>query len=256
MDQSIDKTLVIGEYPAILVSSGKVTKFNDTVCVEQSVRLYLNDEFLVELIASPVQLKELGAGFVICEGWAQEIEAVDQKENEIRVWAPANKIQRWVLDSGGGLHAKGMPRKVTASLTIEPADVYRIMREIESDIWKRTGAVHSAVLFTEGSLVVRSNDVGRHNTVDKAVGFAILNGVDLSKCVIGCSGRQPAGMVAKAANAGIPIIISKAASTDKGILTAEEAGITLICFARGDRFTIYTHPHRVAGVLEQISQYK
>jgi FdhD protein len=81
--------------------------------------------------------------------------------------------------------------------------------------------------------------------VDKVVGYAILNAVDLSRCVIGCTGRQPAGMIKKDANAGIPVVISRAASTDKGIAAAEAAGITLICFSRGDRFTIYTHPERI-----------
>ena len=91
-------------------------------------------------------------------------------------------------------------------------------------------------------------DVGRHNTVDKVIGFAVLNGIDLSRCIIGCSGRQPAGMVSKAANAGIPIILSKAATTDQGILTADQTGVTLVCFARGNRFTVYTHPYRISGI--------
>lgn len=246
--------LIISKHPAIRVSGDKATTFKDTVCIERNVRLYLNDEFLVELTASPAQLKELGAGFVVCEGLAQEIKAVDQiNEEEIRIQAPADKVQRWVLESGGGVRAYRTPRKVTAPLVVQPAEVHHVIREIESDVWKMTGAVHSAVLFYEGNLLVRSSDVGRHNTVDKVVGFAILHGIDLSKCVIGCSGRQPAGMVSKVANAGIPIVISKAASTDKGIRTAEEAGITLICFARENRFTIYTHPQRIAGVLEHIS---
>jgi len=64
-------------------------------------------------------------------------------------------------------------------------------------------------------------------------------------CILGCTGRQPRDMVAKAAHAGIPVIISRAASTEQGIETARKAGITLICFSRGDRFTIYTHPERV-----------
>jgi FdhD protein len=55
-------------------------------------------------------------------------------------------------------------------------------------------------------------------------------------------------MVKKNANAGIPVVISRAASTDKGIATADAAGITLICFSRGDRFTVYTHPGRIAGL--------
>jgi FdhD protein len=55
-------------------------------------------------------------------------------------------------------------------------------------------------------------------------------------------------MIKKGANAGIPVIISRAASTDKGIAAADAAGITLVCFSRGDRFTIYTHPERIPGV--------
>ncbi len=84
--------------------------------------------------------------------------------------------------------------------------------------------------------------------MDKVVGHAGLNEIDLSRCVIGCTGRQPAGMVKKNANAGIPVVISRAVSTDKGIATADAAGITLICFSRGDRFTIYTHMERIVGV--------
>ncbi|MCK9319118.1 formate dehydrogenase accessory sulfurtransferase FdhD, partial [Methanoculleus sp.] len=83
---------------------------------------------------------------------------------------------------------------------------------------------------------------------------AALKGLDRSRCILGCTGRQPSGMVAKAANAGIPIVVSRAASTDRGILTAEEAGITLICFSRGERFTIYTHPERVPDVLEELEK--
>jgi FdhD protein len=84
--------------------------------------------------------------------------------------------------------------------------------------------------------------------VDKVVGYAALKGLDLARCVLACSGRQPKGMIAKAASAGIPIVISKAATTSDGIQAAEEAGVTLICFARDRRFTVYTHPQRVLGI--------
>lgn len=92
---------------------------------------------------------------------------------------------------------------------------------------------------------MKSSDVGRHNTVDKVVGHAVLAGVDLTGCMLGCTGRQPRDMVIKSARAGIPVIISRAASTDKGIAAAEDAGITLICFSRDERFTVYTHPGRI-----------
>jgi FdhD protein len=242
----------LGYYPGIQVCGDRVTEVRDAICKEQAVRLYLNDEFLTELVASPVQLKELGVGFVICEGLAQEVEAVHVAGNEIRVSAQTNEMPDWILESGGGLRAKRPPREVTSSLSIEPRDVSRMILKIQSDAWKKTGAVHCSALFFEGALAVRSCDVGRHNTVDKAVGFAVLNGIDLSRCVIACSGRQPSGMVSKVANAGIPIIITKAAATDQGILTAQRAGVTLVCFARGDRFTIYAHPQRIAGILQRV----
>jgi FdhD protein len=105
------------------------------------------------------------------------------------------------------------------------------------------------VLYSEGRIVVRSSDIGRHNTVDKIVGYATLNRLDLGRCVIGCTGRQPAGMVGKIANAGVPIVATKAATTDAGIAIAERSNVTLIGFARGDRFTVYAHPERVIGAV-------
>jgi FdhD protein len=92
------------------------------------------------------------------------------------------------------------------------------------------------------------SDIGRHNTIDKIVGFAALNGIDLSGCYVGCTGRQPSAMVSKCANAGIPIIISKAASTTGGINMARMTGVTLICFARDERFTVYSNEWRIEGL--------
>ena len=152
-----------------------------------------------------------------------------------------------VMGSSGGTSILLEQGKVTSDLRIKPEDVFSCTRGIETEVWRRTGAVHCSVLFSEGQCVVKSSDVGRHNTVDKVVGHAILNGIDLSRCMIGCTGRQPAGMIKKDANAGIPVVISRAASTDKGIAAADAAGITLVCFSRGDRFTIYTHPERILG---------
>ena len=242
------------EYPAIQVSGDKITELKDTICTERVFHLCLNDQFLTELVASPEQLQELGAGFVVCEGLAQTVDAVHVSGNEIRVHAEVDGEIQWELRSCASVGPRGEPSWVKSSITIEPQDVFRIRRAIESEAWKKTGGLHCSVLFSNNRLVVRSNDVGRHNTIDKVVGFAVLNNMDLSACVVGCSSRQPAGMVSKIANAGIPIIVSKAASSDKGILTAEKAGVTLICFARDERFTIYTHPHRVRGIATGVVQ--
>jgi len=240
--------MMIRQYPAIQIKGNEIVRIEDTICIEDSFRLYLNDKLLTELTASPDQLEELGAGFVVCEGLVQDVETVLLSGSEIRVYGKPKGESAWVLRSSGGVGTRKAPRKVTSSITIEPKAVLRTIRELESEVWRKTGAVHCSVLFLDNNLVVRSSDVGRHNTIDKVVGFAVLNGINLSRCVIGCTGRQPVGMVSKVANAGVPIVISKGASTDKGILTADRAGLTLICFARGERFTVYTHPHRIRAV--------
>ncbi len=243
--------MMLTQHKAIRVNGQAISQVRDTICTEAVFRLYLNDEFLTELVASPEQLEELGAGFVVCEGLAEQVDAVSVAGNEIQVCARITGDIQWELRSCASAGLRRAPRRVESSLTIEPQAVRRIRQAIESEAWRKTGGLHCSMLFMSNQPIVRSNDVGRHNTIDKVVGYALLNDLDLGACVLGCSGRQPAGMVTKAANAGIPIIVSKAATTDRGILTAEQAGVTLICFARDDRFTIYTHPHRVRGIVTE-----
>jgi FdhD protein len=236
---------------AIRVRNGEAAEIDDAIVIEDRFRIFFNDYPVTDMVASHDQLRELGAGFVITEGITHHVDKVSLDGDNILVYsdtgcdAPRSKK---IIGSSGGVSILRNPLPVSSDIRITPEDVFSITREIETEVWRKTGAVHCSVLFSGGTCVVKSSDVGRHNTVDKVVGHAVLNGIDLSRCVIGSTGRQPAGMIRKDAHAGIPVVISRAASTDKGIAAADAAGITLICFSRGDRFTIYTHPERIAGV--------
>src|SRR5512136_2709029 len=237
-------------HQGIQFRNGVIRKIDDTIVVEDRFRIFFNDYPLTTMVASPDQLRELGAGFVITEGITRCVDKVRLEGDSILVYSDTGcdvPRSKKGVGSSGGMCVLGAPGNVSSDLCITPDDVFSITREIETEEWRKTGAVHCSVLFSGNMCVVKSSDIGRHNTVDKVVGHAILNGIDLSQCVIGCTGRQPAGMVKKNANAGIPVVISRAASTDRGIATAESAGITLVCFSREDRFTIYTHPNRILG---------
>ena len=239
------------DHHSIRIRNGEVTEIDDTIVVEDKFQIVFNDRPVTDIVASRDQLLELGAGFVITEGLTRCVDKVKLEGDRIFVYADMGcdvSRSKQELGSSGGMSIQTKPRSVSSDLQITPEEVISWTREIETEVWRKTGAVHCSVLYCKGKCMVKSSDVGRHNTVDKVVGHAILNRIDLSGCVIGCTGRQPAGMVKKYANAGIPIVISRAASTDKGIETAESAGITLICFSRGDRFTIYTHPERILGI--------
>lgn len=232
----------------IQVRNGKAAVIEDTVIRESRFSLFLNGKYFTGMVASDDQLEELGAGFVICQGLCERVEGVSVRGDQIYVDAPITGDLLQEIISTGAVGVRRPFQSVHSSLTLDIETIHSITGEIETETWRQTGGVHCAVLFYRNDLVVRSGDVGRHNTVDKAVGYAVLKGIDRSWCVLGCTGRQPRDMVTKAAHAGIPVVISRAASTDQGIETARKAGITLICFSRGERFTVYTHPERIKGL--------
>lgn len=242
----IIKVMDVSKHLAVRFMEGEFREVEEDVCVEEIFSLYLNDKFIASLIISPGQLREFGAGYVVCEGIAKNVKDVLVSDGRIYVYADALNEFNPELRSSGCVGTKVMEiKKVNSDITINTEDVSVFVCALESELWKKTGGVHSSALFLNKKLIFCASDVGRHSTVDKVVGYAVLNNVDLSKCVIACTGRQPKGMIFKAANAGIPVIVSKAAPTDKGILAAKEAGITLVCFARNDKFNVYSHAERI-----------
>jgi FdhD protein len=114
-------------------------------------------------------------------------------------------------------------------------------------VFDRTGGLHAAGLFTgSGELLVAREDVGRHNAVDKVLGWALLNGrVPARGCVLMLSGRVSFELVQKAVMAGVPVIAAVSAPSSLAVDLAAESGLTLIAFLRGDSMNIYTAPHRL-----------
>jgi FdhD protein len=114
--------------------------------------------------------------------------------------------------------------------------------------FERTGGLHAAGLFdVGGALRVLREDVGRHNAVDKVVGWSLRSGSPMRDCVLMVSGRLSFELVQKAVAARVPVLAGVSAPTSLAVEMADALGVTLVGFLRGSSMNVYSHPERISG---------
>ncbi|MEM2925608.1 MAG: formate dehydrogenase accessory sulfurtransferase FdhD [Methanocellales archaeon] len=236
----------------------KSNKVLSSIAVEASIALYVNGTRIAIIMATPDMIKELAIGYLICEGVISNLGEIE----DIKIYEEKEKIEVYVkLKDDGNFQIWNELRssgcigvawdqegrvKVCSNLKLKVSVIQNSLKYLESDVYAETRGVHSASLIDEsGKLIARAIDVGRHNAVDKVVGKALLEKVELSKLFLLSTGRQSAGMVMKAARAGIPMVVTKAAPLSSGVEAAEKTGICLIGLANKDNMVVYSHLNRV-----------
>lgn len=145
-----------------------------------------------------------------------------------------------------GRHSPGDDTAVVRSATL--ADMPNQLRSAQK-VFAATGGLHGAAIFAvDGSLLAAREDVGRHNAVDKVIGWALEAGhVPLGGTVLLVSGRVSFEITQKAVMAGIPVLAAVSAPTSLAVDLAARSGLTLVAFLRGDSMNIYSRPDRVIG---------
>jgi FdhD protein len=136
------------------------------------------------------------------------------------------------------------------SALVTPATLLALSEKLHAGqrVFAATGGLHGAAIFSlDGTMLAIREDVGRHNAVDKVIGYALTNAmVPLARHIMMVSGRLSFEIVQKAAAAGVPILAAVSAPSSLAVELAEEIGTTLIGFLRDGSFNIYTRPDRIA----------
>ncbi|MCK5504835.1 MAG: formate dehydrogenase accessory sulfurtransferase FdhD [Thermodesulfovibrionia bacterium] len=232
----------------------------DAVAEERRLRILINGKEALKMYCSPIMIRELVAGFLTTEGivnggWCAERMSI-QYDEEIVVDVPVEgevHLEGGAITSGcvGGMTFERPLNEdpVQAVTKIEKDKLRDLFRKFQtkSDLYNMTGCIHSAAISDGDHIIVCGEDIGRHNAVDKVLGYCVLEQISLQDKIILVSGRLSSEMVAKCARWSIPIVVSRAAPTALAINIAEKRGITMIGFMRGKRLNIYTHPDRVLG---------
>jgi len=238
-----------------------IEPFTDEVVVESQVNLYINGHNYAALSVTPFEVRELAVGHLMTEGIINELnEIVELKISKERVDVQLSKevplIDIRVISAECGSRGRKihphvwMKSKKLSGVPVRfaPQTIMEAVRNLNlmAEIYRKTGGTHAAALIDEESRVLAvSEDISRHNAVDKVVGKLVLQGLDFNRTLLALTGRVSSDIVIKAVNVGIPLIASLSAPTDMGVKIAETTGLTLVGFARGRRFNVYAHPERI-----------
>ena len=233
----------------------------DAVVVEHRVQVVLNSRPLLWINCLPEALEYLAAGFLVSEGLLDGAEAIDaitvapdRARVEVRGRVDPDRLVLFrehlsiTSGCGGGASAaeEALPQ-CESNVRFQPDDLTDRIREMAaaSTLFRDTGGVHVAAVTDGSDLSSFAEDIGRHNAVDKAVGLCLMHGVSLAERAILTTGRASADILAKAARAGLPVVVSRGAVTSRAIELARAANVTVVGFARRGRMNVYTAPWRL-----------
>lgn len=253
--------------------------------MEVPLAVFVNGRHAVTAMISPTMLEEFVTGFLYTEKIIRKLEDIEslrieksreknrdenrernrdenrEKNEEIDIASTLSASiltknpfsimlsGKTVLSGCGGdtsyLDADRLP-KIQSDMVTDVSIIKNIMKEtLVSDLHARTGGIHIVGLFGPDGKVCVIEDIGRHNALDKVIGYGLKHGVDFSRTIVTCSGRLSSEMVRKCLMANIPVIASRGATTSLAISMGEQADLTIIGFVRSQKMNIYTGMERV-----------
>jgi FdhD protein len=255
---------IIQQVDIVRIKNKIKTLTQDSIIDEDILEIHINGEKTFQMVFSMTHTQALAAGFLFTQGIVQEKDdildlAFAEETKQCRVILRDSALKRIdefktmgsIRGSSGGALLQNQDRIFIPgrtrgfSITYDQVSALIRMHGDHSELFHKTGAVHSAGLCDPFQILAYYEDIGRHNALDKLAGDILLREIPVGDKVATLSCRMSLEIIGKIIRTGIPIVISNAAPTLSAVRMAERAGLTLIGFARDNRFNIYTHEKRI-----------
>lgn len=241
----------------------------DLIVTEHPVTIKINGDEFVTLVCTPEYIEDMVIGYLASEGIIrgfQDIKAIWSQEEEGFVHVTIDHLsplhrqlfaKRYVTSCCGSsrhgfvyvndARTAKIADGVHVSLSFD--DCFRLMEEVQtgSELFHRTGGVHSAAICDAGGVLLARSDIGRHNALDKIYGYCLKQHLKLNDKIVVFSGRISSEILLKVAKIGCEMILSKSAPTGLALELAEQLGITTVGFIRQNSCNVYTRPDRISG---------
>jgi len=246
--------LMTNKIKASFYNNGSYTEKEEEIVADETVTLVINESLTRSFSISPDSLEDFTVGYMLGEGIIETVDNIENLEVEgNKIIATVNledfDIMKELVvgsDCFGGWRTKiDLINKVESDFKVNGKEILENIEKIREKAitWKNTGGTHIAGLVNkEKDKFITREDISRHVALDKVIGASAREKIDFKNSYLVYSGRMPADAMIKIARVGIPIIASNAAPTLSGYTVANEANITMIGFARENRFNVYTNP--------------
>ena len=235
------------------LKGGRFQEVKAEVVREQPLTVYVNGERFLTLLCSPFDLEPLVLGYLwmekviagLDEVTGLSVSAVDGRA-DVTLTRPVTLPTERILTSGcgGGITFRIDPRlfpRVRSTLKVKPealaARLHDLLRGARH--YHASRGIHGAALADADRVLLVAEDVGRHNAVDKLKGLALLRGLPTDDRILLSTGRVSSEMLLKAARMGVPLIASRTSPTEMAVALAEQLGITVAGYVRGDGLNLY-----------------
>lgn len=247
--------------------AGKLTEVSDRVAAEEPLQITVDGTPVAVVMRTPGHDHDLVSGFMLTEGLVSneaDVRRIDleAKKNHALVFLSDDvvldhaKLSRNLFSASScgicgkasieAIHQQAAP--IAKSFTVQSEILLGMPAALRAaqEVFESTGGLHAAALAnTQGDILVLREDVGRHNAIDKVIGWAAAENIDLSQTLLQVSGRVSFEVMQKALVARIPIVSAISAPSSLAVEFARESQQTLIGFLRPPKFNIYSHPERI-----------